>query len=557
MKPALNLHLCLVASGLVLCEWNGFAQDRPAQAATHRQPNADVVPIRIGDRKQLFIDDRFIARSQGVSRVVNPPVKQGPITLSTPPAGYISGIIEHAGRFLMYYRSEGGYAVAISDDGIRWECPKVEGSKSGRSIVFPGCEEGGVFLDPKDTEGFPLKAIFGIMPGATAAWGQNLAAWTAPDLPPVDGKAKPGISGGLYLFRSKDGLRWECIPKVAVPFLCDTSNQAFYDSRIDRYVAYLRGFPEQEGSPYRQKRVAVRTETPALLDMPWPFRKNPARPHSPTGCYSYPYDEMDVVLAADAKDPARTDLYNPCVHLYPHAQDVYLAFPSMFRCYGYGQKTNSHGRDFRGDANGDGLFEVQLAVSRDGIHFDRLRTPYLKPGVVRDTRGTQGDLDRGLVTMGIGMIRRGDELYQYYEGRPSTHVTGAVAKAQTGRDADSAVFRAVQRLDGFVSADAGPDGGELVTPPLVFSGERLKLNADCGGSGEIWIELQDAQGNPIPGCTLADAVSIDRNGTDQEVWWKQGPDVSALAGKPVSLRIKMRSAKLYAFQFGKSATGNP
>ena len=32
--------------------------------------------------------------------------------------------------------------------------------------------QGGVFLDPHDVDGFPFKAIFGIMPAATAAWGR-------------------------------------------------------------------------------------------------------------------------------------------------------------------------------------------------------------------------------------------------------------------------------------------------------------------------------------------------------------------------------------------------
>ena len=44
-------------------------------------------------------------------------------------------------------------------------------------------------------------------------------------------------------------------------------------------------------------------------------------------------------------------------------------------------------------------------------------------------------------------------------------------------------------------------------------------------------------------------MSVDRNGVAQEVWWRNGPDVGALSGRPVGLKIKMRSAKLYAFQF--------
>ena len=67
--------------------------------------------------------------------------------------------------------------------------------------------------------------------------------------------------------------------------------------------------------------------------------------------------------------------------------------------------------------------------------------------------------------------------------------------------------------------------------------------------GEAWVELQDAEGRAIPGFGLSEAVSVDRNGTAQEVWWNQGPDLSRLAGKPVHMRIKLRRADLFAFQF--------
>jgi hypothetical protein len=40
-----------------------------------------------------------------------------------------------------------------------------------------------------------------------------------------------------------------------------------------------------------------------------------------------------------------------------------------------------------------------------------------------------------------------------------------------------------------------------------------------------------------------------RSSWAQEVWWKQGPDVGKLAGRSVRLRIRMRVAKLVAFQF--------
>ncbi len=63
--------------------------------------------------------------------------------------------------------------------------------------------------------------------------------------------------------------------------------------------------------------------------------------------------------------------------------------------------------------------------------------------------------------------------------------------------------------------------------------------------------MQDADGKPIPGFTLADCEEIGGNFIDQCVYWKGKADVSALAGEPVRIHFKMKRAKLYAFQFTK------
>jgi hypothetical protein len=388
-----------------------------------------------------------------------------------------------------------------------------------------------VFADTTDAE-YPLKGLYERVPKAGAE----------PDGTPTQAP----VPGGLYLCRSRDGLDWEYLPRVAIPFLCDTQNQMLYDPWCDRHVAYVRAFPEV-GGPYHHKRCVARTETHDLYAMPWPHGVNPAN-RKPEG-HDFPYinDELEIVMGPDPDDPAMTDLYNPCVHVYPWAQEVYVAFPSMYRCWGYGQGNISAGRDHRGDLSNDGLFETQLAVSRDGVHFTRYRTPYLHSGMVRNISGSEGDLDCGLMMMGIGMLRRGDEIWQYHFGARRTHMTREDGERLGMRG--EGIFRTVQRLDGFVSVDADQCGGEFVTPPLIFAGSRLHLNAACHGLGEVCVELQDAEGTPLPGFTQAEAVSLDRNGTAQEVWWHGGPDVSRLAGRPVRLRFVLRSAKLFAFQF--------
>lgn len=506
--------------------------------------------IHIGVNKQLFIDRTFIERADNVALAVNPPVKVGPVELDMTPTGMVS-IVEYDSCYYMYSRCEGGVGVARSQDGLRWETVRPPALGKGRRHPLPGVDSGGVFVDPKD-DAYPFKGIFDIR--EAEPWGADPSS--VGDVRPT-GVTEVTARGGLYLFRSEDGLKWDLVPGLPVPFLCDTQNQVLYDTRLDRYVAYLRAFPTLGGA-HNGKRCVVRTETRDLYHMPWPCRPNPD--NTPQGFHSYPYihDEMPIVMAADDKDPAGTDLYNPVVHLYQWAENVYLAFPQMYRCWGYSGMNISHGRDLRGDRSNDGLFETHMLVSRDGESFTRYRTPYLSSGLVRDRIGLDADLDSGLIMMAVGMVRRGDDLYQYYYGSRKTHITAedAIRVGCTGE----AIFRVVQRLDGFVSADADYQGGELVTPVMTFQGNRLCLNADCSGLGEIWVEIQDADGTPLPGHSIDNAVSIDRNGVAQEVWWQGGPDVSKYAGKLIRLRIRMRSAKLYAFQFVEhlnTETGGP
>ena len=59
--------------------------------------------------------------------------------------------------------------------------------------------------------------------------------------------------------------------------------------------------------------------------------------------------------------------------------------------------------------------DVQLAVSRDGINWSRPdRRPYVD-------LGPAGGLEGGVLWPTYGMIRRGDEIYEYYCGQARTH----------------------------------------------------------------------------------------------------------------------------------------
>jgi hypothetical protein len=117
-----------------------------------------------------------------------------------------------------------------------------------------------------------------------------------------------------------------------------------------------------------------------------------------------------------------------------------------------------------------------------------------------------------------------------------------VANAKTLR-------RYTLRLDGFVSAHASAKGGELLTKPIEFSGGALSLNFATSAAGSVKVELQDAQGQPLPGFHLFDCNELFGDTLDRKVSWKGKVDVSSAAGKSVRLKFALRDADLYSFQF--------
>ena len=104
-------------------------------------------------------------------------------------------------------------------------------------------------------------------------------------------------------------------------------------------------------------------------------------------------------------------------------------------------------------------------------------------------------------------------------------------------------------MDGFVSAQASLAGGEVVTRPLRFEGNRLRLNYSTSGSGGIWVELQDKDGIPLEGFTQADADEVFGDQIEGVVTWNGNRDVRSLSGKPVRIRFVLKDADLYAFRF--------
>jgi hypothetical protein len=105
------------------------------------------------------------------------------------------------------------------------------------------------------------------------------------------------------------------------------------------------------------------------------------------------------------------------------------------------------------------------------------------------------------------------------------------------------------RPDGFISVNAPYTGGELVTKLFTFTGSALSLNFASSAVGGMWVEIQGPDGKAIEGFSLQDCTEIIGDRLEHTVRWKGGTDVSALRGKPVRLRVRMKDADLYSFRF--------
>ena len=92
-------------------------------------------------------------------------------------------------------------------------------------------------------------------------------------------------------------------------------------------------------------------------------------------------------------------------------------------------------------------------------------------------------------------------------------------------------------------------GGEIITKPLKFKGHVLSLNFATSVVGEISVEIQNENGKRIVGFGLKDCYPVFGDAIERTVIWKNGSDVSKLAGRKIRLRFVLNDADLYSFQF--------
>jgi hypothetical protein len=173
--------------------------------------------------------------------------------------------------------------------------------------------------------------------------------------------------------------------------------------------------------------------------------------------------------------------------------------------------------------------EPVFMSSRDGLLFRRWGEALIPITAPKDRDGNRSNY----MTSGLLQLPGSDR-------ELSVYATEAYYAGPGSR-----VRRFVYRMDGFVSARAAA-GGTLITRPINFAGSKLSLN--IASRGETRIEIQDTEGKALPGFAAGDCTPIIGDFIEHTVTWKGG-DIAALAGRAVRLKIELKDADLYAFQF--------
>ena len=492
--------------------------------------------LRIGTRKQLFIDDLIVERKHNVTRQIGKVEKANggkPVIVPDQEwehplrfAFYLAAAYdERAKKFKMWYLAQmpghvdrskrsakyTAVAYAESDDGVNWKKPLIgmdygeipdvtgKGRKSIKTNVVILAHGFSAFIDPTVPWGHPEKF--------KAAYDDEF-----------DWACQTSIG------YSDDGIHWRAYNnrKPVVWRAADTLSQLLWDPISQKYMIVCRedlagagGKGETRGS-----RVMIRKDNNDLMKDPSGWR-----------------DVSILKFDRYGWKRERTDRQIHATTVWPYEGHYLACLNAMEGELDGRADKNDDEPEVRHETN---IMNVYLAPSRDAVKWNY---DWAYEQVPLIPRGGTGEWDNDGIHS-VSMFVHNDKIWLYYCGLSERFDSD-------GERAWMRIGLATLRLDGFVCLAAKERIGKVITKPFKLEGDRLEVNVDAKG-GWVRVELLDAAGAPIPGFSGKDAKI--HKGIDELRFapqWKSRGDLSKLKGKIVRLRFTLRNAKLYAFEFGK------
>lgn len=454
--------------------------------------------IKLGSRRELFVDRFLIEQLKGAELRMHEPIREGvAVAFDNPWEGKFSGyptVIKDGNIYRLYYR---GLPVPTSDGSAEAVVAYAE-SKDGMAWSKPdlglfnvmGTRHNNVVLtNAPYTHNF--SPLLDENPRAAAA---------------AKYKALGGIQiSGLLAFQSPDGIHWSFLQTqpVFTRGVFDSQNVAFWSASEGRYLCYFRTWKTVKGKSYRW---ISRTASQDFIHWTDPV-------------------EMDF------GDTPPEEFYTSGTHPYYRAPQIYIAlakrfFPDKVALPEEQAKALVQDPGYR-IASSDSIF----MTTRGGSHYERtFLEAFIRPGPTPEDWISRDNAPA------LGVVAANErEMFIYrlsHYAQPSSHLA-----------------RYRLRADGFISVHAPYGGGELVTRPFTFSGNRLELNFETSAAGYLRVEIQDEQGVPQAGYTLGECPEMIGDDVDRTIKWSGGSNVGKLAGQTVRLRFVMQDADLYSLKF--------
>lgn len=444
-------------------------------------------------RRQLFLDDEIVAELQGLKRTLHAPRKLGAVIRGSTPRETIqirtAPVWDRDASVYKLWLLSSERPLWISADGLHWTPGPT-----------PNLRTDHVVYDPDD---------------------------------PDPNRRFKAAQTNDYFAVSPDGVTWTRLPVEKVPS-SDESNLSFDPSEKLFIHSVKRG-----GTYGRSVAIAVSRDFQHWDDYGIVFQADDEdqqrgaetirrRIADPTLMPVFSVDEQVF----------RVDVYNMGVFRY---EGQYIGLPAMYHATG----------PVPNYPNTDGFHVIQLAVSRDLRHWQRVadRAVFIGP-----SRLESGAYDLTQILPPSAPVVHGDELWFYYTGlkyRSTFVYEGTYPNGHTidkpGLDPDrGAVCLAVLRRDGFVSLDPVDHDGVLTTKAFVLPGPTLYLNLVPAEQGQAVVEIVGRDNSVV-----AASEPMTRGGVRVPVVWQPGTDLQPLVGANVQLRVRLRDCALYAFEPGE------
>jgi hypothetical protein len=519
-------------------------------------------PIEVGLAKQLVVDDYVIAEKHGLTRRI------GTVTKANGGAPLVFTRTTNAASKLPI--DVWPLFASVFYDPVRerfrmWHRISLD-DKSRRAAKNATDEELGVGTGyhraySESTDGLQFNLV-GLLKGLTTSGDTNLVVTIDEHEPNPAHRYKIGYdcAGEVHaaaLAHSADGIDWTPYNdgQPVTYRASDFPNQIVWDPAVQAYRLFTRTDFGGGGGPLAGK-VDVKVgknllEVRGVRSMTNPDVK--ADPKAWTLEHHFVLDGDETISAKRPpveellKDPAyvercrkqalRRQIYAMTDWAYEGVHFGLVAVLEYPTDVSEGTVTDHVTRHERSIEN------FYIATSRDGLAWN---FHWIYAGQPLVPRGPAGAWDKDMLFPTTQIVTHQDKHWIYYGANNERH--GAAEKNVWFSRAGS-IGLAWLRLDGFVALESEGQSGSLVTRPFRLDGTTLELNVDASRGGTVRVEVLNAAGQAIPGYTREQAtLQTNIDALRAKPTWKEHPDLSALKGQTVRLKIQLDRARLYAFQ---------